>query len=105
MNRKLFALFGILALLLTLVPMAVSVASDLPDYKPVDVGPELRTWETTQARIEGGLAAITPEEIEALEAEAEEAVRTKMRSKVPWALVWISFIRSPFVSRKRNTER
>jgi hypothetical protein len=51
MNKKIFSVMGILALLIALVPMAVSAAADLPDYKPVDVGPELRTWDATQERI------------------------------------------------------
>jgi immune inhibitor A len=51
MNKKLFSIMGILALLLALVPMAVSAAAGLPDYKPVDAGPELRAWEPTQDRI------------------------------------------------------
>ena len=49
---------------------AAGAAPPGPDYKPVDVGPELRTWDATPARIMGGMAPFSPEEIEALEAEA-----------------------------------
>lgn len=51
MNKRVFSMIGVLALLLALIPGAVSAAAGLPDYKPVDVGPELRTWEATPERI------------------------------------------------------
>jgi hypothetical protein len=51
MSKKVFALLGVMALLVALLPSAALAAPKLPDYKPVDVGPELRTWEATQERI------------------------------------------------------
>ncbi len=51
MNRKVFAFIGILALALAMIPAATTFAAQGIDYKPVDVGPELREWEPTQDRI------------------------------------------------------
>ena len=51
MKTKLIAILGILALLVAVVPVAVLAAPPIPDYKPVDVGPELRTWDATPERI------------------------------------------------------
>ncbi len=51
MNKRLFSIMGILAMLVALIPAGVSAATGLPDYKPVDVGPELRAWEITLDRI------------------------------------------------------
>ncbi len=52
MKAKSFNMYLIVVLLVTaIVPAMVSAAAALPDYKPVDVGPELRTWEPTQERI------------------------------------------------------
>jgi immune inhibitor A len=65
MNRKVLALVGILALLVAMLPAATASASQGIDYKPVDVGPELRTWEPTQDRL-----AALPEVINFDEAEA-----------------------------------
>jgi len=62
-----------------------------PDYKPVDVGPELREWEATPERIEGGQVTITPEQIEALEAEAMAgASATPYTECVLDAKLWLS---------------
>lgn len=72
MKSKYFVVLIILALLVGSATLALA-APPPPDYKPVDVGPELREWEATPGRILGGLEAITPEEIEALEAEAMDA--------------------------------
>ncbi len=51
MNKRIISVIGILAMLVVLIPVGVSAATGLPDYKPVDVGPELRTWEPTMDRI------------------------------------------------------
>lgn len=51
MKRKVFAFVGVLALLVAMLPAATASASQGIDYKPVDVGPELRSWEPTQDRI------------------------------------------------------
>ena len=51
MNRKIFAFIGILALAFAMIPAATTFAAQGIDYKPVDVGPELRSWEATQDRI------------------------------------------------------
>jgi immune inhibitor A len=73
-------------------PAAPALAGPpLPDYKPVDVGPELREWEADQSRIEGGATAISPEGIEALEAEAMAAVSsTPYTACVLDTKVWMS---------------
>ena len=51
MNKKIFSIIGILAMLVVLIPGVVSAAAKFPDYQPVDVGPELRTWEAVPERI------------------------------------------------------
>jgi len=51
MNKRIFSILGILAMLVVLIPAGVSAATGQPDYKPVDVGPELRTWEAVPERI------------------------------------------------------
>lgn len=71
MKRKMLALLGVLALLVAMLPAAaVSASPPPPDYRPVDVGPELRTWEPTQDRIAAPPAVNFDEE----EAEAMAAV-------------------------------
>jgi hypothetical protein len=74
MKTKLIAVLGILALLTAMLPIAVSAAPPIPDYKPVDVGPELRTWDASPNRIQGGLAALTPAEANAKKVEAMAAL-------------------------------
>jgi hypothetical protein len=68
MKNKTFSLVGVLALLVALVPGGASAAVDLPDYRPVDVGPELRAWEPTLDRV-----AAAPTDLAAAEAEAMQA--------------------------------
>jgi hypothetical protein len=55
MKHKHFSVLMILALLVGLLGSAslVGAAPPPPDYKPVDVGPELREWELTSDRIVG----------------------------------------------------
>jgi immune inhibitor A len=70
MKAKWFNVFlTIVMLMVATVPMAVSAATGLPDYRPIDVGPKLRTWEATMDRIGG-----RPENPEVAEAEAMAAV-------------------------------
>lgn len=72
MKSKYFAVLIVLALLVVGATY-VAAAPPPPDYKPVDIGPEIREWEATMDRIQGGLTGISPEQIEALEAEAMDA--------------------------------
>jgi immune inhibitor A len=52
MKAKLFNLSLVVAMLVVaIVPVTVLAATELPDYQPVDVGPELRTWEPVLERI------------------------------------------------------
>lgn len=54
MKAKLFNVFLMTVMLMVAtVPMAVSAAIGLPDYRPIDVGPKLRSWEATMDRIAG----------------------------------------------------
>jgi hypothetical protein len=59
--------------LLMIASLPVQAAQPLPDYKVYDVGPELRDWEATPDRIQGGLEGLSPDEIDALEADAMAA--------------------------------
>lgn len=74
MKRNFWLAVGIVALAMVALLMIASApaqaAQPLPDYKVYDVGPELREWEATPARIQGGLTALSAGELEALEAAA-----------------------------------
>jgi hypothetical protein len=76
MKRRIFAVLAVFALLAGLLVSAIPAGASPPppDYRPMDVGAELRDWEATPERIQGGFTGFTPEEIEALEAEAMDAV-------------------------------
>ncbi len=59
---KRYSVIGILALLLGLIAGVLPVgAAPGIDYRPVDIGPEIREWEPTQARLEGSPAAAEDE--------------------------------------------
>jgi len=52
MKAKWFSMTLIVAMLVVAIgPVTVLAAADFPDYKPVDVGPELREWEAVPERI------------------------------------------------------
>jgi immune inhibitor A len=51
MKKGIISFIGIFAMLVALIPGGVSASAALPDYKPVDVGPQLRTWDATPERI------------------------------------------------------
>jgi hypothetical protein len=76
MKAKVLGGFLIVSMLVGAMISAVPTAAapPPPDYKPVDAGPELREWEATPERIEGGLTTFTAAELDALEAEAMAAV-------------------------------
>ncbi|MGD8996827.1 MAG: immune inhibitor A [Anaerolineae bacterium] len=93
MKRKIYAVLGIFALLsgLLVAALPVGAAPPPPDYKPMDVGPEIRGWEATPERIEGGFTGFTPEEIDALEAEAMDAAEgTPYYDCILDAKLWLS---------------
>ena len=75
MKHKFSAMLVIVVLLTSLLVSSVPAAASPPppDYRPVDLGPEIREWEATPDRIQGGFTGFTPEELDALEAEAMEA--------------------------------
>jgi hypothetical protein len=50
MNKKLFAIFGIVTLLAALLP-ASALASQGVEDKPIDIGPVVRSWESSPERI------------------------------------------------------
>lgn len=52
MKRKLWSVVGILALLLALAPNMVSAAPPPPRYDLIDIGPELRAQEPSEAVVE-----------------------------------------------------
>ena len=67
MKSKFFNAAVALVMVVALFASAIPASADGPpdDYKPVDVGPELREWEATPARIEGGLTSFTADELDA----------------------------------------
>ncbi|HSK89110.1 MAG TPA: hypothetical protein VK880_12170, partial [Anaerolineales bacterium] len=70
LKAKLFNISLVVAMLaVAILPATVAASTALPDYQPVDVGPELRTWEPVLERIapeseEGAAvtAALAPED-------------------------------------------
>ncbi len=74
MKRNYWFVVGIIVLamasLLTAASLPVQAAQSLPDYQILDIGPELREWEASPTRIQGDFTALSPGEIDALEAEA-----------------------------------
>ena len=71
MNKKLFAVLGIVALLVALLPVS-ALASRGADDKPIDIGPELRSWESSPERI----APIPDDLVQKAEAAVEAATET-----------------------------
>ncbi len=51
MNKRIVSIVGIIVLLTALVPTVIVAAAKLPNYSPVDVGPQIRSWEATPDRI------------------------------------------------------
>jgi hypothetical protein len=93
MKSKFFNAAVALVMVVGLFASAIPGSADGPpeDYKPVDVGPELREWEATPERIEGGLVSFTAEELDALEAEAMEAASaTPYTDCILDARVWLA---------------
>jgi hypothetical protein len=93
MRGKVFSGLLIVTMLVGAFASAAPAAAGppLPDYKPVDVGPEIREWEATKSRIEGGASAISPAEIASLEAEAlAAATSTPYTDCIIDAKLWLS---------------
>jgi hypothetical protein len=90
-KRKHIAVLSILIITIALVAVTSVQASQLPDYRPVDVGPELREWAATPQRIQGDITPLAPGEIDALEAEAMAAVTgTPYENCAQEAKLWLS---------------
>jgi hypothetical protein len=83
MKTKLIAVLGILALLTAMMPTAAFAKKGI-DYKPFDVGPELRNWESTPERI-----AEAPDDLDIAEAEAA-AESTPYYDCIQDTKVWMS---------------
>lgn len=81
----------VLISLLMVASLPAQAAQPLPDYQVYDVGPELREWDATPDRIQGGLTALSQGEIDALEAEAMAAVaNTSYTDCVLDSKLWLS---------------
>lgn len=61
---------ALLVIPMSLGAIAALAATPVPDYNILDVGPELRTWEASPDRIQGGLDALTPDVVKAKKEEA-----------------------------------
>lgn len=83
-KKKVFITFGILVLLAVLLPTTALASPKFPDYNIIDVGPELRGWESTNARIVG-----SPDDVD-IEAAMEEAEGTPYFDCIIDAGVWMS---------------
>lgn len=83
MKNKLLAVLSIL-ILVGMLPGAAFAAPKLPDYIPFDVGPELREWEPTPARIVG-----SPDDVDIAAATAA-AVGTPYYDCIIDVRVWMS---------------
>jgi hypothetical protein len=86
MKAKLFNISLVVVMLaVAIVPMTVLAATGLPDYKPVDVGPELREWESTADRVQAPTVDLLTE-VEA----AEAAANTPYTECILDTKVWMS---------------
>lgn len=94
MTRKLLAILSTLCLLLLVLSFSLAPAgasSPPPDYRPYDVGPELREWEATPDRIQDSLKDLMPDQVEALEAQAMAAAAgTPYAECILDAKLWLS---------------
>jgi immune inhibitor A len=88
MKHRVVAVLSIVALLTGMLAATIPVgaAPPPPDYRPVDVGPEVRQWEATRDRI----APIDPGLLEAAEAAADAAADAAEMDCVLDAKVWLS---------------
>jgi immune inhibitor A len=87
MKHKVVAVLSVVALLTGLLVAALPVGASPPppDYRPVDVGPEIRGWEATPDRI-----APMPEGLEEAEAAAEAAAAASTTDCILDAKTWMS---------------
>ena len=70
MNRKLLSMIGTAALMIFLLAGTLPAGAKAPpDYRPVDVGPQIRQWEATPERI----MPAAPEELADELAQAQQA--------------------------------
>ncbi|MBM3123508.1 MAG: hypothetical protein FJZ87_00375 [Chloroflexi bacterium] len=83
MRIKIFSAFVVLILLAAMLPMA-ALADSGTDLVPIDVGPELRTWEPTPARIVG-----SPDDVD-VEGALAAAAGTPYFDCIIDAGVWLS---------------
>ena len=75
----------IILILVGMLPGTALAAPKLPDYKPVDVGPELRTWEAVRERI-----SAPPSAEQLAEAEVAIAQATPYTDCVLDSKMWMS---------------
>ena len=71
MKAKLFSILVVLALLAGQAPLAAMAAPQPIDYSPVDIGPEIRSWDATAERIDSSDQVQLADEMAAAQAAAE----------------------------------
>ena len=86
MQRKVFVLLSIVVLLASMFSVgSVQAAPKPPDYSPVDVGPKIREWEATPARI----APASQPELAAEAAVAQAAVNASATDCITASKIWL----------------
>jgi immune inhibitor A len=87
MSKRIFSILGILVLLATMVPASVLAATALPDYKPVDVGPELREWGITPDLIEAPSVNIDAADAAAMDAASSTPYQDCATEAKTWLIL------------------
>jgi hypothetical protein len=85
MNRKLFAILSVVALLSGLLALPAAAAPPPPNYSPTDIGPKIREWEATPERI----APVSEPDLAGEAVAAQAAVNASATDCITAAKYWL----------------
>jgi immune inhibitor A len=85
MNRKLFAILSVVALLSGLLALPAAAAPPPPNYSPTDIGPKIREWEATPERI----APVSEPDLAGEAVAAQAAVNASTTDCITAAKYWL----------------